>query len=407
MKNKIIRATTVLLVLILLVAVGIKGKCEQEEMLSEAEISDALLYAISGDEAEYEMIYNVCYQVKLNQATVILDNTGNNIDTIEELSSYIGDAPILEEVTPGDKYGDSLGKLIIADISIKNGSATNISINNMAERPTIGISWSRDGQVENDHIEIAEALMRNGAKVIFLKPVATEQEARETLNQIDGIFMTGGEDVNPKWYQQESFPHGASGWNDVRDTSDIFLVQEAIELDVPLLSVCRGTQVFNVAMGGGLIQDIPTYLGEKSSTGEIEEARVQIVDDSGCEPPHYRVIVDNLNHLAGGDYPYHPIEIEENSKWLETIVGGNKIDWVSSWHHQAVNPEQLGDGITIAATSTDGIVEAIEHKDSTFALGLQFHPEKDTLGDSRGVDVDQDICNAFLRELVKYSTNND
>jgi hypothetical protein len=88
---------------------------------------------------------------------------------------------------------------------------------------------------------------------------------------------------------------------------------------------------------------------------------------------------------------------------------------VATAHHQAVNPDNLGDGLTIVATSSDGIVEAIEHQDSLFALAIQWHPERDALGDTRmtdtnsdgvkdtPIDVDQDLCNALLRALVEYA----
>jgi gamma-glutamyl-gamma-aminobutyrate hydrolase PuuD len=240
-------------------------------------------------------------------------------------------------------------------------------------------------------------------------------------------------------YDEEAYPHGSSGWNDARDTSDINLMQQAIALDVPMFAVCRGEQGFNIAMGGSLIQDVPTYLGEQVKAGKIDESRATVIEDKGittytqnadgsysstttpCEPEHYRVYVDGLIH-SGGD-GYHVLDAGENggigiskdSKWLYQILGVESIDLVATAHHQAVNPEDLGTGLTIVATSSDGIVEAIEHQDSTFALAIQWHPERDALGDSRmtdtnddgvkdtPIDVDQDLCNKLLRALVTYA----
>ena len=77
---------------------------------------------------------------------------------------------------------------------------------------------------------------------------------------------------------REAYPHGSSGWNDARDTSDLHLMQNAIELDVPMLAVCRGEQGFNIAMGGGLIQDVPTYLGQQVEAGKISKDRVTEIE---------------------------------------------------------------------------------------------------------------------------------
>lgn len=85
------------------------------------------------------------------------------------------------------------------------------------------------------------------------------------------------------------------------------------------------------------------------------------------------------------------------------------LNLVATAHHQADDPERLGNGLTVVARSSDGIIEAVEHQDSLFALALQFHPERDALGDSRTdadgnpIDINQDQCNALLGALVKYA----
>ena len=84
-------------------------------------------------------------------------------------------------------------------------------------------------------------------------------------------------------------------------------------------------------------------------------------------------------------------------------LGTDTLEWVATAHHQAVDPDDLGHGLTIVAMSSDGIVEAIEHQDSLFALALQWHPERDALEDTRGTDVDQNQCNALLGALVEYA----
>ena len=89
----------------------------------------------------------------------------------------------------------------------------------------------------------------------MLSQVTTVEEAQQVLGEVNGIFMTGGEDWNPKLYNQTQSPHGSSGYNDARDTSDILLMQNAIALDVPMLAVCRGQCL--PAPGPGGAEDRP------------------------------------------------------------------------------------------------------------------------------------------------------
>ena len=320
--------------------------------------------------------------------------------------------------------GRTLGQAVTADLTFNGaGEVTEVTITDIRERPVIGISWKKN-DIGSDYQGFAEAFERNGALAVYLPQVTSAQGARDVLADLDGIFMTGGEDWNPSLYDEEQTPHGSSGWNDARDTSDLNLMQQAIELDVPLLAVCRGEQGLNVALGGGLIQDVPYYLGQKVQAGEIDESRVTgVLDDtgynvwnsetgayekSGCEDgEHYRVQIDGLIHSGGTGYHElaagESIGIDPDSKWLYDIIGSTSIDQIATAHHQAVNPEKLGEGLTIVAYSSDGIVEAVEYQDNLFALALQWHPERDALEDTRDVDVDQDLCNAPLRALVEYA----
>lgn len=134
--------------------------------------------------------------------------------------------------------------------------------------------------------------------------------------------------------------------------------------------------------------------------------------DAGCEEGHLRVQIDGLIHSGGTGYhkldnSNEGIGISKDSKWLYDIIGTDSIDLIATAHHQAIDPENLGEGITVVAQSSDGIIEAIEYQDATFALALQWHPERDALEDTRGVDVDQDLCNAPLKALVDYAALHD
>ncbi|MGE4277397.1 MAG: S-layer homology domain-containing protein, partial [Lawsonibacter sp.] len=155
-----------------------------------------------------------------------------------------------------------------------------------------------------------------------------------------------------------------------------------------------------------------TYLDTLTSADDTGywkwNAETKAFEQVACEDAHLRVQVDNVIHSGGTKY--HALEarvdgigISSDSKWMYDIAGGDSIDLVATAHHQAVNPDKLGDGLTIVASSADGIVEGIEHQGSLFALAVQFHPERDALKDTYGVGVDQDKCNAFLGALVKYA----
>ena len=425
-KRFLASATAFALILSLLPVASLGAEAPPAENSSVATtVEDAILYP---SEESGSLDYNVVYTSEYDSEVKILDssNSGFDIDTVEELETVMGvaDAP---EVQLGTSTGlRTLGYAVTANLGFdEDGDIAQIEITDVNERPIVGISWKKDN-IGSDYQGFAEAFERNGAYAVYLPQVHDADEAREVLSQIDGIFMTGGEDWNPDLYDQEQTPHGSRGWNDARDTSDINLMQQAIEMDVPLLTVCRGTQGLNVALGGGLIQDVPYYLGQRIQNDEEyrNNHTYEVQNDTGyqkwnsetqsfeiysCgEDSHLLVTVDELTH---GGSTYHKLApgadgfgiSKENSKWLYEIIGSDSIDLVATAHHQAVDPTDLGDGLTVVAMSSDGIVEAIEHKDSLFALGVQWHPERDALGDTRGTDVDQNQCNALLGALVEYA----
>lgn len=425
-KRFLASATAFALILSLLPVASLGAEAPPAENSSVATtVEDAILYP---SEESGSLDYNVVYTSEYDSEVKILDssNSGFDIDTVEELETVMGvaDAP---KVQLGTSTGlRTLGYAVTANLGFdEDGDIAQIEITDVNERPIVGISWKKDN-IGSDYQGFAEAFERNGAYAVYLPQVHDADEAREVLSQIDGIFMTGGEDWNPDRYNQEQTPHGSRGWNDARDTSDINLMQQAIEMDVPLLTVCRGTQGLNVALGGGLIQDVPYYLGQRIQNDEEyrNNHTYEVQNDTGyqkwnsetqsfeiysCgEDSHLLVTVDELTH---GGSTYHKLApgadgfgiSKENSKWLYKIIGSDSIDLVATAHHQAVDPTDLGDDLTVVAMSSDGIVEAIEHKDSLFALGVQWHPERDALADTRGVDVDQNQCNAILRALVEYA----
>jgi gamma-glutamyl-gamma-aminobutyrate hydrolase PuuD len=95
--------------------------------------------------------------------------------------------------------------------------------------------------------------------------------------------------------------------------------------------------------------------------------------------------------------------IEPDSKWLYDIFGADSLELISTAHHQAIDPERLGAGLTVAATAGDGIIEAVEYRENRFVLGLQWHPERDALADSQNPGIDRRNSNRPLRALVEHA----
>ena len=170
-----------------------------------------------------------------------------------------------------------------------------------------------------------------------------EQLAGEILDNCDGLLLSGGTDVDPKIFGE--IPHTALGRIDgPRDPFEITLAREAVRRDVPVLGICRGLQVLNVALGGTLIQDIPT---------DVPGAVVHETGDNRIE----------IAHLVG---------IESDSR-LAQLLATSRVD-VNSFHHQAA--KRLGEGLTLSAVSPDdGVVEGLEMRDRKFVVAVQWHPE--------------------------------
>lgn len=244
-----------------------------------------------------------------------------------------------------------------------------------AGKPLIGISWGGDPA---DYVDIQDIVRNVGGVTTHLPQITNYDEAVNALKRVDGIVVTGGEDINPDLYGEEHSPllEDNNEYRDLRDTSDYNLIKAAVETNEPMLAICRGMQMFNVACGGGLIQDLPTYL-EKSD----EEYKV---------------------HRNRPNWARHDIDVLDNSKWLADVVGGDTLANVASWHHQVANPERIGEGLTVVSYGPDEVIEAVEYQANTFALGVQFHPEADALG---GPDA---VCNPstaanFFRALVNHA----
>jgi putative glutamine amidotransferase len=169
----------------------------------------------------------------------------------------------------------------------------------------------------------------------------------DVVRDADGILLTGGGDVDPALYGQPPHPTFA-GAEAGRDQYEIELARRALEANLPLLAICRGLQLLNVATGGTLIQDIPDLIRTP--------IRHKLVD-----PP------DSIAH----DIAVVPATLLASV--IQERITADGTCAVNSRHHQA--PHAIGCGLVVSATAPDGIVEALEHPSRRFCLAVQWHPE--------------------------------
>ena len=190
-----------------------------------------------------------------------------------------------------------------------------------------------------------EAVRRAGGEPRVLDP-ATDTPA-DVVKSVDGLLLAGGGDVEPSIYGAAAHPKFAAA-EAGRDEYELDLVRRALDADLPVLAICRGIQVLNVARGGTLVQDIPDELGT-SVDHYVQEPRFAIAHDVWVAPGSLLERLMRANIDPGDDLP------------------------VNSRHHQAV--KDLGDGLVSTGTAPDGVIEAIEDPSRRFCLGVQWHPE--------------------------------
>ncbi len=206
-------------------------------------------------------------------------------------------------------------------------------------KPIIGITRNRRPADYEQAIRVAGGeprLLDWGA----MKPA-------EALERIDGLLLTGGGDIDPKHYGQPHSPHlelAEAG----RDEFEIAISRSALERDLPILAICRGLQVLNVAAGGTLHQHVPDAVGP-GIPHSVDEPKNAIAHP-------VRVVPESA--LAGA--------LGARVMTVETCA-------VNSRHHQAV--DAVAPGFVVSATAPDGIIEGIERRDRRFCVGVEWHPE--------------------------------
>jgi len=192
--------------------------------------------------------------------------------------------------------------------------------------------------------DYVESVRRAGGEPVVIELGAAD--APQQLTGADGLVLTGGGDVDPVHYDEpkhETFSAAEPG----RDEAELSLAREAMVRRLPLLAICRGVQVLNVAAGGSLVQDIPSTISDP---------------------------IDHRPAVAAAEHAHH-VTVAPGTHLARLIAEdlGNDAAMVNSRHHQSVG--RVAPGFVVNATAPDGVVEGIEAPDQRFCIGVQWHPE--------------------------------
>ncbi|EMS72120.1 gamma-glutamyl-gamma-aminobutyrate hydrolase family protein [Ruminiclostridium cellobioparum] len=214
-------------------------------------------------------------------------------------------------------------------------------------KPVIGITAAFDFEKSTSNLrdDYYEAIIQCGAVPVLIPVTEVKSVWVEYLDICDGIVLSGGPDIDAVYFGQNNMPY-AGEISPVRDEMEIFLAKQAMAVDKPILGICRGIQVLNIAAGGSIFQDIYAENNPEN----------KLIQHSQPAPRWFQI---------------HSVNIMENT-CLFSIYGKEMLR-VNSFHHQAVN--ETAPGFTINAYSEDGIIEAISNENKKFVLGVQWHPE--------------------------------
>src|SRR6266571_5834074 len=212
-------------------------------------------------------------------------------------------------------------------------------------RPVVGITtyvtsarWSYwDTEAALVPAEYVRAVERAGGRPLLVPPL--EGAIEETLDAVDGLIFSGGADIDPDLYGQDPHPE-TFGVHPERDRAELALLEGALARDMPVLAICRGSQVLNIARGGDLVQHLPDVVG------------------------------DEKHKHTPGAFADHDVTLRSGTR-LGQVLGDRAP--VKSHHHQGFG--RVGKGLRVSAHAEDGTVEAVEDPSHRFALGVLWHPE--------------------------------
>jgi gamma-glutamyl-gamma-aminobutyrate hydrolase PuuD len=227
-----------------------------------------------------------------------------------------------------------------------------VGITTYVEQASWG-SWTLDAAlIPYDYVRAVE---RAGGRALLVPPSVDGVE--ETLDALDGLVLSGGNDVDPEAYGAEAHAE-TNATRPERDRGELALLEGALARDLPVLAVCRGFQVLNVARGGDLVQHLPDVVGSEQ------------------------------HREVKGVFSDHGVKIDDGSR-LGSVLGDRAP--VKSHHHQGVG--RVGDGLVEVAWADDGTIEGLEDPERRFAVGVLWHPE---------AGEDQKLFEALVEEARMY-----
>ena len=234
------------------------------------------------------------------------------------------------------------------------------------QRPVIGITSSHE---KDDKLFVRQAYtdaISKAGGIPFIIPVTDNSGAlQDILANLDGLLITGGDDINPAFYNER--PIGPLNDIDIQnDNFNLAIIRMAYNINMPILGICRGEQVINVAFKGSLYQDIPTQVSSKIRHNKID---------------------DNTKSI-------HSVSIAKNSR-LYKIIGTDNLK-VNSSHHQSI--KQVADNLRIVALASDNVVESVESIDNNNIIAVQWHPE------CMSEESATCIFNEFINRAAIYKT---
>jgi putative glutamine amidotransferase len=215
-------------------------------------------------------------------------------------------------------------------------------------KPLIGITMNLEEQATRDlnilDLDYGRAVLQAGG--IPAPVLGIETSISDLIKRFDGFVFTGGDDIHPRFYKERPLPDARMTLSpDARTRFEIKLFKAAIKARKPILAICHGMQLVNVALGGSLYQDIPLQIPKSLKHGAAKR----------------------------GEKVFHPIALFDGTM-LQRIMNAGSIPRVRSGHHQGV--KNLGWGLQLGAATRDGVIEALEWRGSQFVVAVQWHPEK-------------------------------
>jgi putative glutamine amidotransferase len=210
-------------------------------------------------------------------------------------------------------------------------------------------------------LKYAQAIARAGGIAMTVPPlVESVQHVAALVGAADGVLIQGGGDIAPEQYGESRRSDTVYGIVHEHDEFEIAIAREAVKQNKPLLAICRGLQVLNVALGGTLHQDLGDVLSDRESHWDT----------------------------------YHPIAVSEGSR-LASALGTLTPEHAHSYHHQALM--DVATDLVVVARASDGVIEAVEHRTCDFVVGVQWHPEDD----AETTECQQRLFTNFLKHAAQ------